>query len=144
MRIADKMRVFAALLTTALPWLERDLQVLPVSGTARETAWLAATLATLLCVIAGYATARHSFEGFRLGWVSLVLFLAVVVAMFAVMDLIPRSDRALYIMCFAFAGLSAASFLSLRREEGWSEATSPQRSQGPGRREQYSDKPEWR
>ena len=125
MRIADKMRVFAALLTTALPWLERDLQVLPVSGTARETAWLAATLATLLCVIAGYATARHSFEGFRLGWVSLMLFLAVVVTMFTVMDLIPRSDRALYIMCFALFGLSAASFLSMRREEGWSESMPP-------------------
>ncbi len=114
MRIADKMRVFAALLTTTLPWLERDLQMLPVSGTAREAAWLAATLATLLCVIAGYATARHSFEGFRLGWVSLMLFLAVVVTMFTVMDLIPRSDRALYIMCFVLFGLSASSFLSLR------------------------------
>ena len=140
MRIADKMRVFAALLTTALPWLERDLQVLPVSGTAREAVWLAATLATLLCVIAGYATARHSFGGFRLGWVSLVLFLVVVVAMFAVMDLIPRSDRALYIMCFAFAGLSAASFLSLRPEDGRSAYTPPQGSQGPGR----PDKPVWR
>ena len=135
MRIADKMRVFAALLTTALPWLERDLQVLPVSGTAREAAWLAATLATLLCVIAGYATARHSFEGFRLGWVSLMLFLAVVVAMFAVMDLIPRSDRALYIMCFALFGLSAASFLSLRSEDGRSAYTPPQWSQDAGRRE---------
>ena len=118
MRIADKLLVCAALLTTALPWLERVLQVLPVSGAAREEAWLAATFATLLCVIAGYATARHSSSGFRLGWVSLQLFLAVMVAMFAVMDLIPRSDRALYIMCFAFAGLSAASFLSLRREDG--------------------------
>ncbi len=135
MRIADTMRVCAALLTTALPWLERDLQVLPVSGTAREAAWLAATLATLLCVIAGYATARHSFEGFRLGWVSLVLFLTVVVAMFAVMDLIPRSDHALYIMCFAFAGLSAASFLSLRPEDGRSAYTPPQWSQDAGRRE---------
>ncbi len=140
MRIAEKILVCVALLTTALPWLERVLQVLPVSGTARETAWLAATLATLLCVIAGYATARHSFEGFRLGWVSLVLFLAVVVTMFAVMDLIPRSDRALYIMCFALFGLSAASFLSLRREDGWSEYTSPQWSQEPGR----PDKPIWR
>ena len=117
MRIADKLLVCAALLTTILPWLERVLHVLPVSGAAREEAWLAATLATLLCVIAGYATARHSFSGFRLAWVSLVLFLAVMVAMFAVMDLIPRSDRALYIMCFALAGLSAASFLSLQREE---------------------------
>ncbi len=134
MRIADTTRVFAAMLTTALPWLERDLQVLPVSGTVREEAWLAATFATLLCVIAGYATARHSFDGFRLGWVSLVLFLAVLVAMFAVMDLIPRSDRALYIMCFALAGLSAASFLSLRSEEGWSESMPPRRSQEPGRR----------
>ncbi len=134
------MRVFAALLTTALPWLERDLQVLPVSGTAREAAWLAATLATLLCVIAGYATARHTFDGFRLGWVSLMLFLAVVMAMFTVMDLIPRSDRALYIMCFALAGLSAASFLSLRSEDGRSAYTPPQGSQGPGR----PDKPVWR
>ncbi len=135
MRIADTIRVFVALLTIALPWLERVFQALPVSGTVREETWLAATLATLLCVIAGYATARHSFEGFRLGWVSLMLFLAVVVAMFAVMDLIPRSDRALYIMCFALFGLSAASFLSLRREDRWSELTPPQRSQGPGRRE---------
>ena len=134
MRIADTVRVFAALLTTALPWLERDLQVLPVSGTVREEAWLAATFATLLCVIAGYATARHSFDGFRLGWVSLVLFLAVLVAMFAVMDLIPRSDRALYIMCFALFGLSAASFLSLRPEDGWSAYMPSQRSQEPGRR----------
>ena len=55
----------------------------------------------------------------------LCCFWRSVVAMFAVMDLIPRSDRALYIMCFALFGLSAASFLSLRREEGWSESMPP-------------------
>jgi hypothetical protein len=47
-----------------------------------------------------------------------VLFLAVIVAMFGFMDLLPRADRALYILCFALFGLSAASFLSLRREDG--------------------------
>ena len=45
MRIANTMRVFVALPATALPWLERDLQVLPVSGSVREEAWLAATFA---------------------------------------------------------------------------------------------------
>jgi hypothetical protein len=68
-------------------------------------------------VVAGYATARHSTQGMHVGWTSLVLFLALLVTMFGFMDLLPRADRALYIVSFALFGLSAASFLSLRRED---------------------------
>jgi len=117
MRLSDlsgKVWVGVALLSTLLPWVESGLQVLPVTAAVREDAWLAAMLATLLCVVAGFATARHSAHGFQVGWVALALFMVVLVAMFAVMDLLPRSDRALYIACFALFGLSAASFLSLQ------------------------------
>ena len=114
MRIANQVKASVSLLATGLPLLERSYEVLPVSQRVREDALAAAVLATLLCVIAGYATARHSIHGLQVGWTSLVLFLAVVVALFGFMDLIPRGDRALYILGFALFGLSAASFLSIR------------------------------
>lgn len=117
MRILETIRASASLLATALPWLERTYHVLPVTQRIRDDVLAAATLATLLCVIAGYTTARHSTQGMQVAWTSLVLFLAVTVAMFGFMDLLPRADRALYILCFALFGLSAASFLSLRRED---------------------------
>ena len=114
---ADYIKIPASLLATGLPLLERAYQVLPVSDRVRDSALPAAVLATLLCVIAGYATARHSTAGLPVGWTSLVLFLAVVVALFGFMDLIPRGDRGLYIICFALFGLSVASFLAIKYEE---------------------------
>ena len=117
MRVIDHIRAATSLLATGLPWLERTYQVLPVTQRVREDALSAAMLATLLCVIASYATARYSAQGLQVGWASLVLFLAVVVALFGFMDLLPRADRALYILYFALFGLSTASFLSLRRED---------------------------
>lgn len=114
MRIADPIRASVSLLAAGLPLVERSYEVLPVSQRVREDALPAAVLATVLCVIAGYATARHSTQGLQVGWTSLTLFLAVVVALFGFMDLIPRGDRGLYILCFALFGLSAASFLSIR------------------------------
>ena len=117
MRIADPIRASVSLLAAGLPLVERSYEVLPVSQRVREDALPAAVLATVLCVIAGYATARHSTQGLQVGWTSLVLFLAVVVALFGFMDLIPRGDRGLYILCFAMFGLSAASFLSIRHED---------------------------
>ena len=116
-RIADQVKASASLLAIALPLLERSYAVLPVSQRVRADALAAAMLATSLCVIAGYATARHSFRGLEVGWTSLTLFLLVVVALFGFMDLIPRGDRALYILCFALFGLSAASFLSIRHND---------------------------
>jgi hypothetical protein len=117
MRIVEETRAAASLLAAGLPWVERAYQVLPVSQRAREDALPAAALATLLCVIAGYATTRHSAQGLNVGWTALVLFLAAVVALFGVLDLFPRGERGLYILCFALFGLSAASFLALRRED---------------------------
>lgn len=114
---SDQIKPALALLATLLPPLERAYQVLPVSQAVRDSALPAAVLATLLCVIAGYATARHSYNGLQVGWTSLVLFLAVVVALFGFMDLIPRGDRGLYIICFALFGLSVSSFLSIKFDE---------------------------
>lgn len=113
-RIADQAKAAVSLLATTLPLVERAYAVLPVSQRVRADALPAAMVATVLCVIAGYATARHSFRGLEVGWTSLVLFFVVIVALFGFMDLIPRGDRALYILCFALFGLSAASFLSIR------------------------------
>ena len=115
-RIADEIRAGLSLLATGLPFLERTYQVLPVSQRVRTEALPAALLASLLCVIAGYATARHSYQGLTVGWTSLVLFLAVLIALLAFMDLIPRGERGLYVLCFALFSLSAASFLSIRYE----------------------------
>jgi len=120
----DQIKAAASLLAMGLPFLERAYHVLPVSQRVRDDALPAAVLATLLCVTAGYATARHSRHGLQVGWTSMVLFLGVVVALFGFMDLIPRGDRGLYILCFALFGLSAASFLSIRRLQshpGWGE-----------------------
>jgi hypothetical protein len=114
-RTADGIRALTSVLAVGLPLLERQYDVLPVAERVREAALPAAVLATLLCVIAGYATSRQSVQGLQVGWTSLALFLAVVVALFGFMDLIPRGDRALYILCFALFGLSAASFLSIRQ-----------------------------
>jgi hypothetical protein len=122
-RVMEHARAAASLLAAALPLLERSYQVLPVTQRIREDVLPAAMLATLLCIIAGYATSRHSLRGLQVGWTSLVLFMAVIVAMFGFMDLIPRGDRALYIDCFAFFGLSAASVLSIRQEEPVAPAT---------------------
>ena len=116
-RIFDQIRAGVSLFATGLPLLERTFRVLPVSQRVREDALPAAMLATLLCVIAGFATARYSSEGLQVGWTSLVLFLAGVVALFGFIDLFPRGERGLYILCFALFGLSAASFLSIRRED---------------------------
>jgi hypothetical protein len=117
MRIVEEIRAAVSLLAAGLPWVERAYRVLPVSQRAREDALPAAALATILCVIAGYATTRHSTQGLNVGWTSLVLFLAAVVALFGFIDLFPRAERGLYILSFALFGLSAASFLSLRRED---------------------------
>jgi hypothetical protein len=117
MRILEHIRAATSLLATGLPLLERTYQVLPVSQRVREDALPAAMLATLLCVIAGYATARYSSEGLHVGWTALVLFLAGVVTLFGFIDLFPRGERGVYILCFASFGLSAASFLSIRRED---------------------------
>ena len=93
MRIVEEMRAAASLLAVGLPWVERAYQVLPVSQRAREDALPAAALATLLCVIAGYATTRHSTQGLNVGWTALVLFLSAVVALFGFLDLFPRGER---------------------------------------------------
>ncbi len=71
-------------------------------------------LASLLCVIAGYATARHSYHGLAVGWSALMLFMSVVVVLFGFMDLVPRGEHGLYIASFALFGLSVSSFLSLK------------------------------
>ena len=115
MRIGDAVRASASVLAVGLPVLERSYEVLPVAAPVREDALLAAVLTTLLCVIAGYATSRHSIRGLEVGWTSLVIFLGIVVAQFAVMDLMPRAERALYILGFGLFGLSAAAFLSIRQ-----------------------------
>jgi len=121
MRISDKLWMAIAALAAAVPWLDRTLRMLPVTPVVRDNAWLAATLASVLCVVTGYATARHSLYGFQTGWVSMILFLVVLLAMFAVMDLLPRSENALYISCFALFSLSTASFLSLKESGSWAE-----------------------
>ena len=58
MRIADQIRAAIGLLAAGLPWIEGSYKILPVSQRVREDALPAAVLATLLCVIAEYATAR--------------------------------------------------------------------------------------
>lgn len=112
-RIVDAIRASTSLVAAGLPLLERTYEVLPVTASVREDALPAAVLTTLLCVIAGYATSRHSLRGLRVGWTALVIFLGVVVVQFGFMDLLPRGGEALYILCFALFGLSAASFLSI-------------------------------
>jgi hypothetical protein len=112
-RLFDKLKPALALLSVYVPWLERQFRVLPVADAVRDSAMPAAVLATVLCVVAGYATARHSYQGMQIGWTALMLFLAVMVAMFGFMDLIPRGERGLYILCFALFGLSVSSFLSI-------------------------------
>ncbi len=115
-QIADQVRASIGLFATALPLVEQSYRVLPVAQRIREDSLPAAVLASLLCVIAGYATARHSNRGLDVGWTALVLFLAVLVALLAFMDVIPRGERGLYVLCFALFSLSAASFLSIKRD----------------------------
>ena len=111
--MSNQVRVTACILAVGAPWLERVFKVFPVSDAVRESALPAAVLASLLCVIAGYATARHSYHGLAVGWSALVLFMGLVVALFGFMDLIPRGVHGLYISCFALFGLSVSSFLSI-------------------------------
>src|SRR5262249_47710601 len=115
-QIADQVKASISLFATALPLVERSYRVLPVAQRIREDSLPAAVLASLLCVIAGYATARHSNRGLDVGWPALVLFLGVLVALLAFMDVIPRGERGLYVLCFALFSLSAASFLSIKRD----------------------------
>ena len=112
--MSNQIRVTASILAVGAPWLERLFKVFPVSEAVREAALPAAVLASLLCVIAGYATARHSYHGLAVGWSALVLFMGVVVVLFGFMDFIPRGVHSLYISSFAFFGLSVASFLSIK------------------------------
>jgi hypothetical protein len=111
---ASQIRAWTSLLAVGLPLVERMYQILPVSQAVRDAALPAAIVASLLCVVAGFATARYSLQGLAVGWTALVLFFAVVVALFGFMDLIPRGDRGLYVICFALFSLSAASFLSIK------------------------------
>jgi len=110
----DQVKVTLSILAAGAPWLERVFRVFPVADAIRDAALPAAVLASLLCVIAGYATARNSGHGLAVGWSALLLFMAVVVALFGFMDLIPRGQHGLYISCFALFGLSVSSFLSLK------------------------------
>ena len=110
----DQIRPTISILAVGAPWLERVFRVFPVTDAVRDAALPAAILASLLCVIAGYATARHSGHGLAVGWSALVMFMAMVVAMFGFMDLIPRGEHSMYISCFALFGLSVASFLSIK------------------------------
>jgi hypothetical protein len=112
--MTDQIKASLSILAAGAPWLERVFRVFPVADGVRDAALPAAVLASLLCVIAGYATARHSYHGLAVGWSALMLFMAVVVALFGFMDLIPRGAHALYIASFALFGLSVASFLSLK------------------------------
>ena len=111
--MADQIKVAASILAAGAPWLERVFRVFPVTDAVRDAALPAAVLASVLCVIAGYATARHSYHGLAVGWTALMLFMAVVVALFGFMDLIPRGQHGMYISCFALFGLSVSSFLSI-------------------------------
>jgi len=111
---SNQIRATACILAVGAPWLERVFKIFPVSDAVREAALPAAVLASLLCVIAGYATARHSYHGLAVGWSALLVFMGVVVALFGFMDLIPRAAHSLYISCFALFGLSVASFLSIQ------------------------------
>jgi ABC-type maltose transport system permease subunit len=112
--MADQIKAAASILAAGAPWLERVFRVFPVTDAVRDAALPAAVLASLLCVIAGYATSRHSYHGLAVGWTALMLFMAVVVALFGFMDLIPRGQHGMYISCFALFGLSVSSFLSLK------------------------------
>jgi hypothetical protein len=112
--MTDQIKASMSILAAGAPWLERVFRVFPVADAVRDAALPAAVLASVLCVIAGYATARHSYHGLAVGWVSLMLFMAVVVALFGFMDLIPRGQHGLYISCFALFGLSVSSFLSIK------------------------------
>jgi hypothetical protein len=110
----DQIRPTISILAVGAPWLERVFRVFPVTDAVRDAALPAAVLASLLCVIAGYATARHSGHGLAVGWSALVMFMGMVVALFGFMDLIPRGAHSMYISCFALFGLSVASFLSIK------------------------------
>ena len=110
----DQVKVTLSILAAGAPWLERVFRVFPVADAIRDAALPAAVLASLLCVIAGYATARNSGHGLAVGWSALLLFMTVVVALFGFMDLIPRGQHGLYISCFALFGLSVSSFLSIK------------------------------
>ncbi|PYR37202.1 MAG: hypothetical protein DMF90_07635 [Acidobacteria bacterium] len=123
-QIADQVRASISLFATALPLVERAYRVLPVAQRIRDDSLAAAMVASLLCVIAGYATARHSNRGLDVGWAALVLFLAVLVALLAFLDVIPRGERGLYVLCFALFSLSAASFLSIRLDTDMETSTS--------------------
>jgi len=112
--MTDQIKVAVSILAAGAPWLERVFRVFPVDDAIRTAALPAAVLASLLCVIAGYATARNSGHGLAVGWTALVLFMAVVVALFGFMDLIPRGQHGMYISCFALFGLSVSSFLSIK------------------------------
>jgi hypothetical protein len=112
--MSDQIKASLSILAAGAPWLERVFRVFPVTDAVRDAALPAAVLASVLCVIAGYATARYSYHGLAVGWSALMLFMSVVVALFGFMDLIPRGEHSLYIACFALFGLSVSSFLSLK------------------------------
>ena len=119
------IRIGAACLTVLLPLIERSYLLLPIAPAVREDALPGALLAALVCVVGGYATASYSDRGLDVGWTAMVLFLATLVAIVAFLDLIPRGERSLYIMAFAFFSLSVSSFLCLRRGDPYLDGVQP-------------------
>ncbi|NOT28518.1 MAG: hypothetical protein HOP16_20745 [Acidobacteria bacterium] len=112
--MSNQIKVTVSMLSVGAPWLERVFRVFPVADAVREAALPAAVLASLLCVIAGYATSRNSGHGLAVGWCALFLFMAIVIVLFGFMDMVPRGVHGLYISTFALFGLSVASFLSIK------------------------------
>src|SRR5262245_58398435 len=108
-------KVFLSLLSAALPLVEkRWMAVLPVGARVRDTVLPVAILASLAAVAAGVVTARQTGEGLTVGWMSLVLFLAIAILLYGFMDRMPRATSGLYILFFASFALSVSSFLSSR------------------------------
>jgi hypothetical protein len=112
--MSNQIKVTISILSVGAPWLERVFRVFPVTDAVRDAALPAAVISSLLCVIAGYATARHSGHGLAVGWCALFSFMAIVVVLFGFMDMVPRGVHGLYISTFALFGLSVASFLSIK------------------------------
>jgi hypothetical protein len=103
------------LASAALPLVEQHyISVLPVSAGLRNGLLPVAILASIAAAAAGTTTAQQTTEGLTVGWISLMVFLFATIALYGVLDLVPRAGGGLYVVFFASFTLSVSSFLSSR------------------------------
>jgi hypothetical protein len=107
------LSLVVSLLGTLLPLLDKLTSFLPVGARVRADLVFPATLASVLCMLAGYTISKKTSRGLLSGVVMLVIALASLIGI-SLLGTVPANwERPLYITTFAAAAFSWAAFCGM-------------------------------